>query len=74
MKPNVHLLVSLSKEARHVVRMLLSRCNAPAQEPAVLPYLQEKQRYTYDIQLEARLQPAGSEQATTVTQTNFNLP
>jgi len=46
------------------------RAAAPVQDPAVLPYLQEANRSTFDIQLEVALQPKGKE-ATTVCQSNF---
>jgi fumarylacetoacetase len=47
------------------------RCEAPAQEPAVLPYLQEEQRYTWDVQLSCSIIPSGGAAEAVVTQTNL---
>ncbi|CAK0761973.1 hypothetical protein CVIRNUC_002911 [Coccomyxa viridis] len=47
------------------------KCAAPRQAPPPLPYLQEADRHTFDICLEAALLPAGASQALTVTRSNF---
>jgi len=46
------------------------RTAAPLQEPAVLPYLQEAKRSTFDIQLKVALQPE-AKVTTTVCRSNF---
>lgn len=43
---------------------------APDQEPAPLPYLQRTADWALDIHLEAQLRPAGTEAATTISQSN----
>ena len=47
------------------------RCPAPAQDPAVLPYLAEGDRHTYDINLEVHLQAAGETQPHRLCASNF---
>jgi fumarylacetoacetase len=47
------------------------RCAAPPQEPAVLPYLAEGDRHTYDINLEVHLQAAGEAQPLRICASNF---
>lgn len=47
------------------------RTAAPPQDPIPLPYLQSLEHWTYDIQLEARLQSTMAAEPTTITQTNF---
>ncbi len=47
------------------------RTVAPPQVPPPLPYLQASEQWTYDIHLEARLQPSQAAAATTITRTNF---
>jgi fumarylacetoacetase len=47
------------------------RAAAPPQDPLPLPYLQTTQRWTYDIQLEARLQSANMADPMTISRTNF---
>lgn len=47
------------------------RCAAPAQEPAVLPYLAEGDRHTYDINLEVHLRAAGETQPLRICASNF---
>lgn len=49
------------------------RCDAPPQEPAVLPYLRQPLRYTWDMQLSVGITPAEADgaPATTVTTTNL---
>ncbi|KAL3152343.1 hypothetical protein ABBQ32_001407 [Trebouxia sp. C0010 RCD-2024] len=47
------------------------RCAAPVQDPPVLPYLQEKNRHTYDINLEVSLQPQASLEPTVIAQSNL---
>lgn len=47
------------------------RCPAVTQEPAVLPYLREADRHTWDVALTAGIVPAGSGVETTVTRTNL---
>ncbi len=46
-------------------------CNPPPQDPAPLPYLKDPVRSTYDIQLQALLQPAGATHRHVVTTSNF---
>ncbi|MCX7834574.1 MAG: fumarylacetoacetase [bacterium] len=48
------------------------RCSAPIQEPKPLTYLQETERYTYDIQLEIELQTKDDHTTTQICSTNFN--
>jgi fumarylacetoacetase len=43
----------------------------PKQEPEPLPYLRAKKDFTFDIQLEARLQTAKMKTPHTITRTNF---
>jgi len=43
----------------------------PPQDPEPLPYLRAAKDFTYDIQLEARLQTASMEAPHTITRTNF---
>ncbi|WIA08932.1 hypothetical protein OEZ85_008349 [Tetradesmus obliquus] len=47
------------------------RCEAAAQDPPVLPYLQESSRHTWDVALSASITPAGAAVETTVTRTNL---
>jgi len=47
------------------------RCPAPEQSPSVLPYLQEEDRHSYDVQLEVSVQPRDAEAATTVARSNL---
>jgi len=47
------------------------RCAANSQDPPVLPYLQESDRHTWDVQLTAGIIPAGSQRETTVTRSNL---
>lgn len=47
------------------------RCPAPQQDPPVLPYMQEADRHSYNVQLEVALRPKGSATNTTVTRTNL---
>ncbi|GAX80182.1 hypothetical protein CEUSTIGMA_g7620.t1 [Chlamydomonas eustigma] len=46
-------------------------CEAPEQQPPVLPYLQESKRSTYDIHVAADIIPAGSDLHYRVARTNF---
>ncbi|KAK9845764.1 hypothetical protein WJX81_001837 [Elliptochloris bilobata] len=46
------------------------RCDAPKQDPEVLPYLREAGRHSYDIQLEAAIEAQGGGGGT-VTRSNF---
>ena len=46
------------------------RCEAPKQDPEVLPYLQQADRHSYDIRLEAAIQAEGGGGGT-VTRSNF---
>lgn len=46
------------------------RCAGPEQSPEPLPYLQSQQEHSFDIALEALIQPNQAEE-TTVSQTNF---
>jgi fumarylacetoacetase len=46
------------------------RTKGPKQDPAPLPYLQQKGKHNFDINLEVAIQPEKSE-ATIVTRTNF---
>jgi fumarylacetoacetase len=43
----------------------------PSQDPAPLPYLRAENDFTYDIQLEARLQTAAMDAPHVITRTNF---
>jgi fumarylacetoacetase len=43
----------------------------PKQDPEPLPYLRAKNDFTFDIQLEAKLQTATMKSAETITRTNF---
>jgi fumarylacetoacetase len=43
----------------------------PRQDPEPLPYLRAKNDFTFDIQLEAKLQTANMKTAHTITRTNF---
>ncbi|MBV9007543.1 MAG: fumarylacetoacetase [Verrucomicrobia bacterium] len=47
------------------------RKELPAQDPAPLSYLKRAADFTYDIQLEARLQTATMREAQAITRTNF---
>ncbi len=47
------------------------RCAPPVQDPAPLPYLRGGDDFTYDVQLEARLKPAGSGDAAVISRSNF---
>lgn len=47
------------------------RLHGPAQDPAPLPYLQQRGANNYDIQLEAGLRPAGATQPVPICRTNF---
>jgi fumarylacetoacetase len=47
-------------------------CDAPKQDPPPLPYLAEKISKNYDISLEVSIKPAGQEQPSVVTKSNFN--
>jgi fumarylacetoacetase len=47
------------------------RCPSPVQEPAVLPYLAESRRGTYDIDLAVHIQTADDPQALQVSASNF---
>lgn len=47
------------------------RLHGPAQEPAPLPYLQQRGANNYDIQLEAGLRPAGAARPVAICRTNF---
>lgn len=46
------------------------RCKGPVQEPTPLPYLQQKGKHAYDINLEAYIEPEDVE-ATLVSKSNF---
>ena len=48
------------------------RKNLPAQDPEPLPYLKRADDFTYDIQLEARLQTAKMSEPQRITRTNFD--
>lgn len=48
------------------------RCPAPSQNPKPLPYLQESERYTYDINLEVDLKTPSLEKPVRICKTNFN--
>src|SRR5438132_8688527 len=47
------------------------RKNVAAQDPAPLPYLKRANDFTFDVQLEARLQTAKMREPQTITRTNF---
>ncbi len=47
------------------------RVHGPAQDPEPLAYLQQLGANNYDINLEAALRPAGANEATVITRTNF---
>jgi fumarylacetoacetase len=47
-------------------------CDAPKQDPPPLPYLAEKTSKNYDIKLEVQIKPAGQEDSSLVTRSNFN--
>ncbi|CAN1259992.1 FAH, partial [Linum perenne] len=47
-------------------------CDAPKQDPPPLPYLAEKISQNYDISLEVQIKPAGLQESSVVTRTNFN--
>jgi hypothetical protein len=47
------------------------KCEAAAQDPPVLRYLQESSRHTWNVGLSASITPAGAEVETTVTRTNL---
>src|SRR5213595_3936457 len=49
----------------------LFRTNLPAQDPAPLPYLRRANDFTFNIQLEARVQTARMREPQTITRTNF---
>lgn len=48
----------------------MCRCDAPKQDPEVLPYLQKADRHNYDIRLEAAIEAEGGGGGT-VTRSNF---
>lgn len=47
-------------------------CDAPKQDPDPLPYLVENNHINYDIPLEVWIKPAGQQQPSLVTKSNFN--
>ncbi len=47
------------------------RVDGPAQDPTPLPYLQQKTGYNYDLNLSVSLRPDGTEEDSTISQTNF---
>ncbi|MCI5065008.1 fumarylacetoacetase [bacterium] len=47
------------------------RTECPKQDPTPLPYLQPREHWTYDIELEAHLLPEGETQQTVIAKTNF---
>ena len=47
------------------------RCDTPAPEKPLLPYLQPEGPALYDVELEIRLRPAGGSTAQTIARTNF---
>ena len=47
------------------------RVNGPAQDPAPLPYLQQKGAQNYDVQLAVDLKTETMKEAATITRTNF---
>lgn len=48
------------------------RCNAPIQEPKPLHYLTEKERYSYNIELEVFIQTLKMNEPHPISRTNFN--
>ncbi|XP_065853490.1 fumarylacetoacetase [Euphorbia lathyris] len=46
-------------------------CDTPKQDPHPLPYLAEKISKNYDISLEVQIKPAGQEDSSVVTRSNF---
>ncbi|XP_020579320.1 fumarylacetoacetase [Phalaenopsis equestris] len=46
-------------------------CDPPKQDPQPLSYLAEKKHINYDIPLEVLFKPAGQEQASVITKSNF---
>ncbi|MEG3001596.1 MAG: fumarylacetoacetase [Comamonas sp.] len=47
------------------------RVALPEQHPTVLPYLQQDQRHSYDVQLDVSLQPATADRATPLSASNL---
>ena len=47
------------------------RCAAPEQDPAPLPYLQEKDRHTFDVNLEVEVRAEGEDEGLTVCASNY---
>jgi fumarylacetoacetase len=47
-------------------------CPAPVQDPPVLPYLVERRRRTFDVQVQADIIPAGMREPRKVSSANFN--
>lgn len=47
------------------------RCAAPEQKPSVLSYLQDPDRCSYDIGLEASIRPKDSKEATVISRSNL---
>ncbi|HPF70843.1 MAG TPA: fumarylacetoacetase [Candidatus Krumholzibacteria bacterium] len=47
------------------------RCAAPAQDPAPLPYLAERDRHTFDIRLEVAVKADGADEGLRVCASNF---
>ncbi|MFV0475553.1 MAG: fumarylacetoacetase [Pikeienuella sp.] len=47
------------------------RCEGPAREFELLPYLREPGPMLYDIELEVRMRPEGADHATTIARTNY---
>ena len=48
------------------------RCEVPAREKPLLPYLSEAKPGLYDIKLAVTMQPEGAAKATTICHTNYN--
>ena len=48
------------------------RCETPARDKPLLPYLKENKPGLYDINLEVSMQPDGADKATVITRTNYN--
>ncbi|MGB0412061.1 MAG: fumarylacetoacetase [Pikeienuella sp.] len=48
------------------------RCSTPEREFELLPYLQEPGPMLYDIDLEVKMQPEGSDRVSTIARTNYN--
>jgi len=48
------------------------RCDGPAREVPLLPYLHEKAPGFYNIDLQVDMQPAGAPHASTIARTNYN--